>query len=70
MPRDSAASDPPLFQAAGTAAREAGQRLSGAHVALAAADLEHGTLARALERLGVAPEALRVAARTELNRSG
>lgn len=55
-----------LFQAAGAAARGARQRLAGAHVVLAAADLEHGTLARALERLGVDRLALRTAAAAEL----
>lgn len=55
-----------LFQAAGAAARAAGQQLAGAHVVLAAADLEHGTLARALERLGVDRSALRAAAGAEL----
>lgn len=55
-----------LFQAAGAAARGARQRLVGAHVVLAAADLEHGTLARVLERLGVDRTALRAAAESEL----
>ena len=55
-----------LFQAAGAVARGSGQRLAGAHVVLAAADLEHGTLARALERLEVDRSALRAAAASEL----
>jgi ATP-dependent Clp protease ATP-binding subunit ClpA len=55
-----------LFQAAGAAARAAGQRLAGAHVVLAAAELEHGTLARALDRLGVDRATLRAAASSEL----
>lgn len=55
-----------LFQAAGRAARSARQRLAGAHVVLAAADLEQGTLARALERMEVDREALRSAAASEL----
>lgn len=55
-----------LFQVAGAAARGASQRLSGAHVVIAAADLEHGTLARALERLEVDRAALRAAAESEL----
>jgi ATP-dependent Clp protease ATP-binding subunit ClpA len=55
-----------LFQAAGAAARGARQRLSGAHVVLAAADLEHGTLARALDRLEVDRAALHAAAASEL----
>jgi ATP-dependent Clp protease ATP-binding subunit ClpA len=55
-----------LFQAAGAAARGARQRLAGAHVVLAAADLEQGTLARALHRLGVDRAALRAAAASEL----
>lgn len=55
-----------LFQAAGAAARSARQRLAGAHVVLAAADLEQGTLARALQRLGVDRAALRSAASSAL----
>ena len=65
----SEASAQELFQAAGAAARRAGQRLTGAHVALAAAGVAHGTLARALERLGIDREALRDAAGRELARS-
>lgn len=59
-----------LFQAAGAAARGAGQRLAGAHVVLAAADLQLGTLARALDRLGVERAALRAAAESELPAPG
>jgi ATP-dependent Clp protease ATP-binding subunit ClpA len=55
-----------LFQAAGAAARSARQRLAGAHVVLAAADLQHGTLARALDRLEVDRAALRAAAESQL----
>ena len=55
-----------LFRAAGTAARGARQRLSGAHVVLAAADLRHGTLARALDRLDVARDEMATAARAAL----
>ena len=54
------------FQAAGAMARSAKQRLSSAHVVLAAADVERGTLARVLDALGVERAALRDAARGEL----
>jgi hypothetical protein len=47
-------------------ARSAKQRLSSAHVVLAAADVERGTLARVLDALGVERAALRDAARGEL----
>lgn len=55
-----------LFGAAGSAARRAKQRLVGAHVALAASEVEHGTLARVLDRLGVDRRELREAARAEV----
>ena len=61
---DASAQD--LFQAAGTAARAARQRLGGAHVVLAAADFRHGTLARALDRLGVDRDEMATAARDAL----
>ncbi|EHN09792.1 putativeATP-dependent Clp protease ATP-binding subunit [Patulibacter medicamentivorans] len=44
--------------------------LTGAHVVLAVAEMEHGTAARALRRLGVDGAALRAAARAELDRAG
>ena len=40
-------------------------RLQGAHVVATIADLEHGTVVRALTALGVDPERLREAARAE-----
>jgi ATP-dependent Clp protease ATP-binding subunit ClpA len=55
-----------VFQTAGAMARSARQRLSSAHVVLAAADVELGTLARVLDALGVERAALRDAARGEL----
>jgi ATP-dependent Clp protease ATP-binding subunit ClpA len=55
-----------LFNAAASAARGAKQRLVGAHVVLAASDVEHGTLPRILDRLGVDRAQLREAARLEL----
>jgi len=42
------------------------RRLRGAHVVLAVTEMEHGTVARALDRLGVAREDLAAAARQEL----
>lgn len=42
------------------------RRLRGAHVVLAVTEMEHGTVARALSRLGVDREELAVAARQEL----
>ena len=42
------------------------RRLRGAHVVLAVTEMEHGTVARALDRLGVAREELAAAARQEL----
>lgn len=55
-----------LFQRAGADARAEGGGLLGAHVIRAAAELEHGTVARAFERMGVDPHALRAAATAEL----
>jgi ATP-dependent Clp protease ATP-binding subunit ClpA len=55
-----------LFRAAGDRARAARQRLVGAHVVAAAADLERGTLARTFDRLGVDRRRLREAAAAEL----
>jgi ATP-dependent Clp protease ATP-binding subunit ClpA len=42
------------------------RRLRGAHVVLAVTEMEHGTVARALSRLGVDREHLAAAARQEL----
>lgn len=56
-----------LFAAAGALARVARQRLRGAHVVLAAVDLERGTLARVLDRLGVDRAQLNDAAREQLS---
>jgi len=55
-----------VFQEAGKLARSAKQRLVGAHVVLAAAELERGTLPRVLDRLGVDRGRLADAARAEL----
>jgi ATP-dependent Clp protease ATP-binding subunit ClpA len=54
------------FQAAGTIARSAKQRLAGAHVVAAVADMEHGTTARVLGRMGVDRAKLADAARAAL----
>lgn len=62
-------SSPPareVFGAAADRARSARQRLTGAHVVLAASQLEAGTLARILDRLGVDRGAMRRAAEAEL----
>lgn len=56
------------FQAAGALARSSRERLSGAHVVAAVARMEHGTAARALERLGVDRAALAAAADAERGR--
>lgn len=56
-----------LFQNAGTRARSAKQRLAGAHVVMAAAELERGTMPRVLDRLGVDRARLVDAARAELS---
>jgi len=55
-----------VFQEAGKLARSAKQRLVGAHVVLAAAELERGTLPRVLDRLGVDRGRVADAARAEL----
>jgi ATP-dependent Clp protease ATP-binding subunit ClpA len=54
------------FRAAGEAARRARQRLRGAHVVIVIADIERGTIARVLDRLGVDRDVLRAAASEEL----
>lgn len=58
------------FRAAGDLARSSKERLAGAHVVAAVADMEHGTLARALDRLGVDRAALRTAADEERRTGG
>lgn len=55
-----------VFQEAGRLARSSKQRLAGAHVVVAVAGLERGTLPRVLDRLGVDRERLAGAARAEL----
>ena len=55
-----------VFRMAGDRARSAKQRLAGAHVVAAVAEVEHGTVARILDRLGVDREQLAEAARTQL----
>jgi ATP-dependent Clp protease ATP-binding subunit ClpA len=54
------------FQAAGTMARSAKQRLAGAHVVAAVAGMERGTMARAFDRMGVDRDLLAAAAGREL----
>jgi ATP-dependent Clp protease ATP-binding subunit ClpA len=56
-----------VFQEAGKLARSSKQRLAGAHVVLAIAGLEKGTVPRVLDRLGVDRQRLADAARTELS---
>lgn len=55
-----------LFQRAGADARAEGGGLLGAHVVRAAAALEHGTVARALQHLGVDAQALHTSATAEI----
>ena len=55
-----------VFQEAGRLARSSKQRLAGAHVVVAVAGLERGTLPRVLDRLGVDRVQLADAARAEL----
>jgi ATP-dependent Clp protease ATP-binding subunit ClpA len=55
-----------VFQEAGRLARSSKQRLAGAHVVIAVADLERGTLPRILDRLGVDRQRLADTARAEL----
>jgi ATP-dependent Clp protease ATP-binding subunit ClpA len=54
------------FRAAADMARSSKQRLVGAHVILAVLDLERGTAARVLDRLGVDRQQLAGAAQAEL----
>ena len=63
---ESSAAAREVFQEAGRLARSASQRIAGAHVVLAAAGLERGTLPRALDRLGVDRRQLADGARDEL----
>jgi ATP-dependent Clp protease ATP-binding subunit ClpA len=55
-----------VFKAASDLARGAKQRLVGAHVVLAIAGVERGTVARLLDRLGLDRGAVADAARAEL----
>jgi ATP-dependent Clp protease ATP-binding subunit ClpA len=55
-----------LFQRAGDEARAEGGGLLGAHVLGAAAELEHGTVARAFEHLGIDRAILRESASAEI----
>ena len=55
-----------VFQEAGKLARSAKQRLAGAHVVIAVAGLERGTMPRVLDRLGVYRQQLTAAAQAEL----
>jgi ATP-dependent Clp protease ATP-binding subunit ClpA len=57
-----------LFRIAGEDARRHGGTLTGAHVLRAAADLEHGVVARTLRRLGIDREELRAAATVAIER--
>ena len=56
------------FQRAGAMARSARRPLVGAHVVAAVADMEHGTVAQLLERLGIQRSAVAAAAADELAR--
>lgn len=55
-----------VFQEAGRLARSSRQQLVGAHVVIAAANLERGTVPRILDRLGVERQRLTDAARAQL----
>jgi len=55
-----------VFGEVGRLARAAKERLAGAHVVVAVASLERGTLPRVLERLGVDRQRLADAARAEI----
>ena len=55
-----------VFQEAGKLARSSKQRLAGAHVVVAVAGLERGTMPRVLDRLGVDRRRLADDARAEL----
>lgn len=57
-----------LFQLVAEDARRHGEGLTGAHVLRAAADLDHGVVARALRRIGIDREELRSAATDEIER--
>lgn len=57
-----------LFQLAGADARRHGGVLTGAHLLRAAADLEHGVVARTLRRIGIDRGDLREAATEEIER--
>ena len=55
-----------VFQEAGKLARSSKQRLAGAHVVIAVAGLERGTMPRVLDRLRVDRQQLSAAAQAEL----
>lgn len=55
-----------VFRAAGDRARGSKQRLAGAHVVAAIAEVEHGTVARVLDRLRIDRQRLADAADAEL----
>lgn len=50
--------------------RTRGSRLLGAHVVAAVAEMEHGTVPRALRAMGIVPEELAEAARREAGSAG
>ena len=59
------------FQTAGRLARaDSHAGLTGAHIVVAVAQMEHGTAARALRHMGVDPAALLEAANTEIAAQG
>jgi ATP-dependent Clp protease ATP-binding subunit ClpA len=63
----SSASAQSVFQEASKMARaEKGSQFAGAHVVAAVAQMEHGTAARALRRMGIDREELEAAARQEV----
>ena len=66
-PYDSTASAQALFQRTTELARAGRRALRGAHVVLAATEVEHGTVARALQHLSVDRALLAAAARAELD---
>ena len=57
------------FQRAGAMARSTRRPLVGAHVVAAVADMEHGTVAQLLDRLGIQRSEVAAAAADELDRA-